>query len=48
MDLTKVNPILGYEMYSKADRTLMNKRSDYHDHPLSEQVQSITKHLCTI
>lgn len=43
MDLTKVNPILGYEMYSKADRALMNKRSNYHHNPLSEQVQSLIK-----
>ena len=29
MDLTKVNPILGYEMYTTRDRALMAQRSAY-------------------
>lgn len=29
MDLTKVNPILGYKMYSTQDRALMAQRSAY-------------------
>lgn len=29
MDLTKVNPILGYEMYTNRDRALMAQRSAY-------------------
>lgn len=29
MDLSKVNPILGYEMYTEADRTAMARRSAY-------------------
>lgn len=29
MDLTKVNPILGYKMYSSQDRALIAQRSAY-------------------
>jgi hypothetical protein len=29
MDLCKVNPILGYEMYTQRDRALMAQRSAY-------------------
>jgi len=29
MDLSKVNPILGYEMYTNRDRSLMAQRSAY-------------------
>lgn len=43
MDLTKVNPILGYEMYSSRDRAAINKRSGEHINHLTEQVQSLIK-----
>ena len=43
MDFTKVNPVLGYEMYSKADRALMNKRTGFYPNHLTEQLQSLTK-----
>jgi hypothetical protein len=43
MDLNKVNPILGYELYSKADRALMNKRTGFHPNPLTQQLESLTK-----
>jgi len=29
MDLSKVNPILGYEMYTSSDRSKMFRRSAY-------------------
>lgn len=29
MDLTKVNPILGYEMYTRKDKMKMAQRSAY-------------------
>ena len=29
MDFTKVNPILGYEMYTNKDRADINKRTAY-------------------
>lgn len=43
MDISKVNPILGYEMYSKADKALINKRTAFHSNHLTEQLQSLTK-----
>jgi hypothetical protein len=43
MDISKVNPILGYEMYSKADKALINKRTGFYPNPLTEQLQSLKK-----
>jgi hypothetical protein len=43
MDLTKVNPILGYEMYSSRDRAAINRRTGDHVNRLTEQVQSLIK-----
>lgn len=43
MDLSKVNPILGYEMYSQKDKANMNKRGSSFANGLSEQVESLTK-----
>jgi hypothetical protein len=43
MDLSKVNPILGYEMYSQRDKALMNARGAKNQDDLSRQVESLTK-----
>lgn len=43
MDLSKVNPILGYEMYSQRDKALMNARYAGSQNELSRQVESLTK-----
>lgn len=43
MDLTKVNPILGYEMYSSRDKAAMNQRGGENINHLTEQVQSLIK-----
>lgn len=43
MDLSKVNPILGYEMYNQRDKALMNARMAGSKEDLSRQVESLTK-----
>ena len=43
MDFTKVNPILGYEMYSQKDKANMNKRGERIGNYLSEQLNPLIK-----